>query len=127
MAERLELIWENALPDLLTEAGLRTLEPTNRLSDDESCQLHAVPEKEDVSALLRALYALRRSVWLSRDDNTMTYMPVSYTHLVRRESATGNRRKSPPAFRRRFCRTRYVPFGAELRHGPGRPPAPELP
>ena len=73
-AERLELMWENALPDLLTEEGVRTLEPTNRLSDDESCQLHAVPEKEDVSALLRALYALRRSVWLSRDDSTLTYM-----------------------------------------------------
>ena len=73
-AERLEMMWENALPDLLTEEGLRTLEPTNRLADDESCQLHAVPEKEDISALLRALYALRRSVWLSRDDSTLTYM-----------------------------------------------------
>lgn len=51
------MMWENALPDLLTEEGLRTLEPTNRLADDESCQLHAVPEKEDISALLRALYA----------------------------------------------------------------------
>ena len=33
-----------------------------------------MPEKEDISALLRALYALRRSVWLSRDDSTLTYM-----------------------------------------------------
>lgn len=83
-AERLELIWENALPDLLTEAGLRTLEPTNRLADDESCQLHAAPEKEDVSALLRALYALRRSVWLSRDDSTLTYMlPVESGCITR--------------------------------------------
>lgn len=83
-AERLELMWENALPDILTEEGVRTLEPTNRLSDDESCQLHAVPEKEDVSALLRALYALRRSVWLSRDDNTLTYMlPVESGCITR--------------------------------------------
>ena len=83
-AERLELMWENALPDLLTEEGVRTLEPTNRLSDDESCQLHAVPEKEDVSALLRALYALRRSVWLSRDDSTLTYMlPVESGCITR--------------------------------------------
>ena len=43
-----------------------------------------MPEKEDVSALLRALYALRRSVWLSRDDSTLTYMlPVESGCITR--------------------------------------------
>ena len=77
MAEQLEMLLVNLLPDVLTEKGVRTLAPTNRLADDESCET-AAPEREDVSALLRALYAIRRSVWLSRDDDIIAYtMPVS--------------------------------------------------
>lgn len=72
-AERLEAVWENVLPDLLTPDGLRALSPVNRLADDESCQIRQ-PEKEEVSALLRALYCLRRSVWMSRDDDSISYL-----------------------------------------------------
>ena len=84
MAEKLEMLLHNVLPDLLTEKGLRTLAPTNRLADDDSCEATETPEPEDVSALLRALYAIRRSVWLSRDDETIAYMlPVSGGCLTR--------------------------------------------
>lgn len=84
MAEKLEMILTNVLPDLLTEKGLRTLSPTNRLSSDESCQPSEKPSQEDVSALLRALYAIRRAVWLGRDDSTVAYMlPVSGGCLTR--------------------------------------------
>lgn len=83
MAEQLEMLLVNVLPDLLTANGLRTLAPTNRLSDDDSCSVSA-PDRGDVSALLRALYALRRSVWLSRDDATIAYMlPVAGGCLTR--------------------------------------------
>lgn len=77
MADRLEQLLVNALTDLIDETGVRTLSPTNRLADDDSCVV-TDPTREEVSALLRALYAVRRSVWLSRDDETIAYMmPVS--------------------------------------------------
>ena len=83
MADQLEKLMVNVLPDLITADGLRTLSPTNRLADDDSC-LTAQPEPADVSALLRALYAIRRAVWLSPDDQTITYMlPVSGGCLTR--------------------------------------------
>ena len=76
-AEKLESILVNVLPDYITEDGLRTMSPTNRLADDDSCET-AKAEAADVSALLRALYAVRRAVWLSRDEETVAYMlPVS--------------------------------------------------
>ena len=84
MAEKLEMILVNVLPDLLTDQGLRLLSPTNRLASDESCQPNEHPAQEDVSALLRALYAIRRAVWLGRDDSTVAYMlPVSGGCLTR--------------------------------------------
>ena len=84
MAEKLEMLLVNVLPDLLTEKGLRTLAPTNRLADDDSCEASETAEPEDVTALLRALYAIRRAVWLSRDDETIAYMlPLSGGCLTR--------------------------------------------
>ena len=77
MADRLEMLLVNVLDDMVEEGGIRMLSPTNRLADDDSC-VTVEPAREDVSALLRALYAIRRSVWLSRDDETIAYMlPVS--------------------------------------------------
>ena len=77
MADQLEKLLVNVLPDLLTKDGLRIQSPTNRLADDDSCQT-VVAEPADASALLRALYAIRRAVWLSPDDQTIAYMlPVS--------------------------------------------------
>lgn len=77
MADQLEKLLVNVLPDLLTQDGLRIQSPTNRLADDDSCQT-VVAEPADTSALLRALYAIRRAVWLSPDDQTIAYMlPVS--------------------------------------------------
>lgn len=74
-AERLDRLTANALPDLLTGAGVRGLEPTNRLADDDSCQARPA-EPADTGALLRALYALRRGVWLSKDDGAIAYLSL---------------------------------------------------
>lgn len=83
MADRLEMLLVNVLPDLLTPEGVRTLSPTNRLAGDESCRAQS-PEPEEVSALLRALYAIRRSVWMSPDDDTLAYvLPVAGGCLTR--------------------------------------------
>ncbi len=77
MADQLEMLLVNVLPDLLTERGLRVLSPINRLADDDSCTV-STPAQSEVSALLRALYAVRRAVWMSTDDHTLAYMlPVS--------------------------------------------------
>ena len=84
MAEKLEQLLHNVIADMLNEKGLRALAPINRLSDDDSCVYAQKPEPEDVSALLRALYAVRRAVWLSRDDSTVAYMlPVDGGCLTR--------------------------------------------
>lgn len=83
MADRLEMLLVNALPDLFVEDGLRVLSPTNRLADDDSCAVQA-PGPEDTSALLRTLYAIRRSVWMSSDDDTLAYLlPVEGGCLTR--------------------------------------------
>lgn len=73
MADALERLAVNVLPDLIGEKGLRTLAPTNRLSEDDSCPWQK-PEQQDISAILRALYALRRAVWLCRDDAHLCYL-----------------------------------------------------
>lgn len=73
MADRLEMLLENVFADLLPGDGLRALCPVNRLCGDDSCALAPEAAPEDVSALLRGLYAIRRAVWLSRDDDTVAY------------------------------------------------------
>lgn len=111
MADRLEMLLVNVLPDLLTPDGVRSLSPTNRLAGDESCQAQS-PEPEEVSALLRALYAIRRSVWMSQDDDTLAYvLPVAGGCLTRLGGVPG------ALYRHGFGR---VPAGD---HHPGGMPA----
>ncbi|MBE5814806.1 MAG: hypothetical protein E7320_06310 [Clostridiales bacterium] len=73
VADRLEKLFLNGLCDVLAEGGVRDLSPTNRLAGDDSCDVHK-PESVQVTALLRAFYALRRSVWLAKDDETVALM-----------------------------------------------------
>lgn len=83
VAERLELLLQNALPDMLAGGGLRLLEPINRLPEDDSC-IPAKPEPGDTSALLRALHALRRTVWMAREaDELALLMPLSSGCITR--------------------------------------------
>ncbi|MBP3649738.1 MAG: glycoside hydrolase family 127 protein [Clostridia bacterium] len=73
VADRLEKLFLNGLCDMMTDGGVRDLSPTNRLADDDTCQAHK-PESDQVTSLLRALYSLRRSVWLAKDDETVALM-----------------------------------------------------
>ena len=82
-AERLDMLTVNALPDLFAEGGIRTQQPMNRLSADDSCKA-ARPEPQEISALLRALYALRRSVWMAKEANEIAFLlPVDSGCLTR--------------------------------------------
>ena len=72
-ADKLEKLLVNALPDMLFENGVRLEQPTNRLCGDESVDVQK-PEPSDTTSILRALYAIRRAVWLLRDDDTLAYM-----------------------------------------------------
>jgi len=73
VADQLEKLFLNGLCDMMTEDGLRDLSPTNRLADDDTCTA-IEPENEQVSHILRALYSMRRSVWLAKDDETVALM-----------------------------------------------------
>lgn len=69
-AARAEMLLVNALPDLLTDQGCRGASPINRLSGDESCRPIPLTHGE-ILPLLRALYALRRSMWFMKDEGTL--------------------------------------------------------
>ncbi|MBR4067039.1 MAG: glycoside hydrolase family 127 protein [Clostridia bacterium] len=73
VAEHLEKLFLNGLLDMLSDKGIREMSPTNRLAGDDSCEVCA-PGTAHVSCLLRALFALRRSVWLAHDDDTVAFM-----------------------------------------------------
>lgn len=77
VADRLEKLFLNGVCDMMADDGVRDLSPTSRLAADDTCQ--SVPaEPDQVSSLLHALYALRRAVWLAKDDETVALMlPVS--------------------------------------------------
>lgn len=73
VADQLEKLFLNGLCDMMMVDGLRDLSPTNRLADDDTCKV-LKPESDLVAYLLRALYSMRRSVWLAKDDDTVALM-----------------------------------------------------
>lgn len=82
-AELMEMMLENALPDLIAEGGIRTIQPVSRLAEDESVTL-VQPEPAETTALLRALYALRRSIWMAKETDELALLfPVSGGCLTR--------------------------------------------
>lgn len=67
LAERMQRITENALANVFIPGGLCEVQAVNRFADDESTEPHpAVPAQS--TALLRAMHALRRSLWMLRSD-----------------------------------------------------------
>ena len=85
-ADKIESLLENALSDLIVENGIHSHIVTNRLANDETCQC-IQPNEMEVSSILRALYAVRKSVFLQKDDNTFAYMlPIDASCMLRIDS-----------------------------------------
>lgn len=82
-ADRLESLMVNCLPDMIAAAGVRGLQPINRLADDDSCAVQK-PQTLETSALLRALYALRRTAWMAQEEDAVAMLlPLSGGCLTR--------------------------------------------
>lgn len=83
LLELLELQMANALPDMIGPGGVRLQQPINRLPEDDSCA-YLPPEPQDTAALLRALYALRRTQWMAKEaDELALLLPISGGCLTR--------------------------------------------
>ena len=66
-AERMERITVNALATLVREDGVCPAQSVNRLASDETCMANKATPAQ-VTALLRALHAVRRSVWMVNSE-----------------------------------------------------------
>ena len=66
-AEKIERITENALAGMLRPEGVCAGQAVNRLGNDETCAVREATRKE-TSALLRAMHAVRRSVWMVKGE-----------------------------------------------------------
>ncbi len=72
-AERMERIVENALAGLFQEGGLCSGQVVDRLATDATCQ-PAIATSEQSAALLRAMYAVRRSIWMMKNENELAVL-----------------------------------------------------
>ncbi len=72
-AERMERITENALSNALREDGLCDRQAVNRLAEDETCTV-APATPAQTTMLLRALYAVRRSVWMVKGEGELAML-----------------------------------------------------
>ena len=86
-AERMERITLNALGNVFQDNGLCVRQAANRLADDDTCEeMQATPAQS--TALMRALYAVRRSVWLVRAEDELSLMlPFEGACLARMDGA----------------------------------------
>ncbi len=72
-AERMERITENALSNALRENGLCDRQAVNRLAEDETCAVTPATPAQ-TTQLLRALYAVRRSVWMVKGEGELAML-----------------------------------------------------
>ncbi len=84
-AERMERITENALANAFQENGICEGQAVNRLAEDETCKAAPATPAQS-TALLRALYAVRRSVWMAKGENELAlFLPYEGFCLTRME------------------------------------------
>ena len=67
VAERMERIAENALANALAQDGVFQRQVVNREANEETC-VSEMPTRADIGALLRAVIAVRRSVWMVKGE-----------------------------------------------------------
>lgn len=73
LAEKMQRITENALANLFQADGLCENQSINRFASDETC-VAAVATPAQTAALLRAVYAVRRSIWMVKSENELTML-----------------------------------------------------
>lgn len=71
--ERLERITDNALANLFAQNGVYPLQAVNREANEKTCE-PSQPSRADVSALLRAMLAVRRSVWMVQGEAQLSML-----------------------------------------------------
>ncbi len=72
-AERMERVVENALAALIRADGVCAGQAVNRFPSDATCAVRRA-EPAQVTALLRALLAVRRSVWMVKSDTELAVL-----------------------------------------------------
>lgn len=73
LAEKMQRIAENALANVFQADGLCGNQSVNRFASDESC-VAAPATPTQTSALLRAMYAVRRSIWMVKSETELTML-----------------------------------------------------
>lgn len=72
-AEMMERIAENALAGLFQEGGMCDAQAVNRFPTDETCKAAPATPAQS-TALLRGLYAVRRSVWMAKSESELALL-----------------------------------------------------
>ncbi|HRX08574.1 MAG TPA: hypothetical protein P5559_05355, partial [Candidatus Limiplasma sp.] len=73
IAERMERIVENAFFNLLAKDGIRNTQPVNREANEKSCEAQP-PTRAEIGMLLRAITAVRRSVWMIKGETELAML-----------------------------------------------------
>jgi len=82
-AERMQRIAENALANAFQGSGVCEGQAVNRLAGDETCKAAPATPAQS-TALLRALYAVRRSVWMVKGESELAmFLPYESCCLTR--------------------------------------------
>jgi len=67
VAERMEIITENALANVFAKDGIYKKQVVNREANEPTCEAQA-PSRADIRALLQAMIAVRRCVWMVKGE-----------------------------------------------------------
>ena len=83
VAERMERIVDNALANSFAKNGVFLRQAVNREAAEPSCEA-AAPSRADIDALLRAVLAVRRSIWAVKSDTELAMLlPYDSTCLTK--------------------------------------------
>jgi len=73
VAERMERIADNALANVFAQSGVYIRQAVNREANEPTCEAEP-PSRADVSALLRAAAAVRRSIWMVKSETELAML-----------------------------------------------------
>ncbi|HNW87191.1 MAG TPA: glycoside hydrolase family 127 protein [Candidatus Limiplasma sp.] len=73
LAEKMQRIAENAYANLFVGGNVCPGQALNRFTEDDTCAAKPAAPAQ-TAALLRAAYALRRSVWMLRNDSEISWL-----------------------------------------------------